>query len=137
MNTMEQQVASLPRVDPELVYIVDDETMIGGFVQVILQRSGYKPRFFQNPELALRALVEEDTKPALLLTDFVMEPFNGMELIKRCKQHLPNLRTLLYSGNTCEDVVQQYPVPPDGFLLKPFLPNALLGMVRHTLDVGV
>jgi DNA-binding NtrC family response regulator len=131
---MEQQIAGPSKIDPSLVFVVDDESLIGEVVMVILKRNGYTPRFFQDPELALQALVEQEPKPALLLTDYVMSPLNGIELIERCKQHQPSLKTLLYSGNATEDIIEQCPVEPDGFLRKPFLPAALVGLVRATLD---
>jgi len=84
--------------------------------------------------VAFRAFIEEERKPALLLTDFAMTPINGMELIEQCKPHHPHLRTILYSGNAGEEILHQYSVKPDAFLRKPFLPRALLALVQKTLD---
>jgi DNA-binding NtrC family response regulator len=128
------QPPNRPKVDPKLVFVVDDEAMIGDVVQIVLKMDGYTPRFFLDPEAALKCFLEDETKPALLLTDFLMSPMNGMELIERCKQQLPELKTILYSGNAGEDILQHYVVNPDGFLRKPFLPKTLLGLVRFILD---
>ena len=108
--------------------------MIGGLVECILKLEGFVPRYFSNPEDALRSLAEDGPKPALLLTDFLMAPINGMELIQRCKQVEPDLKTILYSGNVGEDIMRFYPVAPDGFLSKPFLPKTLVDMVDTVLD---
>jgi DNA-binding NtrC family response regulator len=134
MNTTEHQVPRPPQVDPGLVFVVDDESMIGEVVTLILKRNGFRPRFFQDPELALQALITDEPKPALLLTDYVMSPMNGAELIERCKQHQPGLRTLLYSGNTSDCILDQCSVEPDGYLQKPFLPTTLIGLVRGALE---
>jgi DNA-binding NtrC family response regulator len=134
MNNSEQQTPSPSRVDPLLIFVVDDESAIGEVVSIILRRSGYRPRFFQDPDRALKAIISEELKPALLLTDYIMGPMTGMELIERSKQHHPELRTLLYSGNASETMLQQYPIEPDGFLQKPFLPAALVDLVRFILE---
>ena len=134
MSAFEQKDSAPPQVDAKLIYVVDDESMIGDVVQIILRMDGYRPKFFQDPEMAFRALVEEETRPALLLTDFLMSPINGMELIDRCKRRFPELRTVLYSGNASEEILEQYPTKPDAFLRKPFLPRKLLGVIKGTLD---
>src|SRR5258708_67508 len=82
-----------------LVYVVDDESMIGEVVEVILQLEGYEARFFQNPCVAYEAFLQANPRPVLLLSDFVMTPMNGMELIDRCRQVDPGLKTILCSGN--------------------------------------
>lgn len=117
-----------------LVYVVDDESMIGEVVEVILKLKGFKPRFFTDPELALRTMTEEEPKPDLLLADFLMSPMNGMELIERAKRVCPSLKTILYSGNVGEEITHYYSVKPDGFVSKPFLPKTLVAMVKSVLD---
>src|SRR5258707_1120571 len=80
-----------------LVYVVDDESMIGEIVEVILQLEGYEARFFQNPSVAYETFLQANPRPALLLSDFVMTSMNGMELIDRCRQIEPGLKTILCS----------------------------------------
>ncbi len=134
MITAEQQTLTSTSVDPKLIYVVDDELMIGDVVQIILKMDGFRPRVFQDPELAWKSFLDEEPKPVLLLTDYLMSPINGMELIERCKRSQPALKTILYSGNASEDMIQRYGIEPDAFLRKPFLPKTLLGLVRFTLQ---
>lgn len=117
-----------------LIYVVDDESMIGEVVEVILKLKGFQPRFFTDPELALQSLINDEPKPDLLLTDFLMSPINGMELIERSKKALPNLKTILYSGNVGEEIMQYYSAKPDGFISKPFLPKTLVAVVNSVLQ---
>ncbi|MBI4664618.1 MAG: response regulator [Verrucomicrobia bacterium] len=116
-----------------LVYVVDDESMIGEVVEVILKLKGFRPRFFTDPELAYETIMHEEPKPDLLLTDFLMSPINGMELIERCKRIQPGLKTILYSGNVGEEIMQYYAAKPDGFISKPFLPKTLVSVVNSVL----
>ena len=125
--------SAAPEIGEILVYVVDDESMIGEVVEVILKLKGFRPRFFTNPETALQALIQEEPKPDLLLTDFLMSPINGMELIERCKRVRPDLKTILYSGNVGAEIMEYYSVKPDGFVSKPFLPKTLVGIVKSVL----
>jgi CheY-like chemotaxis protein len=134
MSAREQQISGAARTDEILVYVVDDEVMIGDVVQMILRSAGYKAKYFEDPAQAWAAFVREQSKPALLLTDYRMAPINGMELIERCKQAHPELKTILYSGNASEQVIQQSSAKPDAFLRKPFLPRTLLNLLRSTLN---
>lgn len=118
-----------------LIYVVDDESMIGEVVEVILKLKGFQPKFFTDPERALDALTASNPKPNLLLTDFLMTPINGMELIERCKRIHPELKTILYSGNVGEDIMKYYSVKPDGFMSKPFLPKTLISTVSSVLGI--
>jgi DNA-binding NarL/FixJ family response regulator len=67
------------------------------------------------------------------VTDFVMMPFNGMELIERCKQIEPSLKTFLFSGRVDERVSAQYAVKPDIFLSKPLQLSILSETLRSLL----
>ena len=116
-----------------LIYVVDDESMIGEVVEVILKLKGFTPKFFTDPDAAYQAIAKEDPKPDLLLTDFLMSPINGMELIERCKRVHPQLKTILYSGNVGDEIMQYYSAKPDGFLSKPFLPKTLVSVVNSVL----
>jgi two-component system chemotaxis response regulator CheY len=116
-----------------LVYVVDDEPMVGDVVQAILKMGGYESVLFQDPNAAFKAINEANPKPALLLTDFQMPQMTGRELIQHCKKAHPLLKTILYSGNVQEDTVALYPSRPDRFLRKPFTPKTLIDLVASVL----
>jgi two-component system response regulator CssR len=138
MVTQESKAVPVPAQDcGPVIYIVDDESLIGEVVQAILKLEGFRPLFFVDSQQAYEAFAEADPKPDLLLADFIMTPMNGMELIERCKQLAPDLKTLLYSGNVGEEIVQFYSARPDGFLSKPFLPKQLIALVNRILGQGL
>ena len=116
-----------------LIYLVDDEPLIGEVVEAVLTLEGYRITFFQDPTVALQEFLKADPKPQLLLADFVMRPMTGMELIERCKQAQPALKTILYSGNVGEEIMESHSVRPDAFLNKPFLPRKLIDLVKSVL----
>jgi two-component system, cell cycle sensor histidine kinase and response regulator CckA len=116
-----------------LVYVVDDEPMVGDVVQAILKMGGFESVFFAEPEAMLKALPAADPKPDLLITDYLMPRMNGCELIEQCRAAAPRLKTILYSGNAQEDAAGFYPAHPDRFLRKPFTPQVLIDLVRSLL----
>ena len=107
------------------IFVVDDEVMVGEIVQTILCLEGFEVSFFSDPIEAFRALLIADPKPDLLLTDYVMTPMNGMELIEQSRAVQPGWHTILYSGNVGEEILRQYDFQPEAFLTKPFLPKTL------------
>jgi CheY-like chemotaxis protein len=116
---------------PPLVYIVDDERMVAEVVEAVLKLHHYQTRLFLSPEQAWEALPEANPQPDVLVTDYVMDGMNGIELIQHCKRIVPHLKTILCSGTVDEHVLREFPIRPDAFLNKPFLPNALLRMIKE------
>jgi two-component system cell cycle sensor histidine kinase/response regulator CckA len=117
-----------------LVYVVDDEPMVGDVVQAILKMGGYETVLFQDPNAAFKAISAANPKPTLLLTDYQMPQMTGRELIHCCKKAHPALKTILYSGNVQEETVAFYPSRPDRFLRKPFTPKTLIDMVQAVMS---
>jgi two-component system, cell cycle sensor histidine kinase and response regulator CckA len=117
-----------------LIYVVDDEPLVGGVVETILQMDGFNTQCFLSPEVAMKAFEQADPRPQLLVTDFVMGAVNGMELIDHCLRLDPFLKTVLYSGNVGEEIMRNYLVQPDRFVSKPFHPKQLSGVVRDLLS---
>lgn len=123
-----------PDVEPEAsIFVVDDEEALGRIVAAILEMEGFVVRFFSNGPQALKAFCSQAVPPRLLVSDYVMVPMNGMELIHKCKAARPSLRTILYSGYVDSDITTIYIPKPDAFMSKPFLPDTLLGLVNSLL----
>jgi DNA-binding NtrC family response regulator len=116
-----------------LIYVVDDEPMVGEVVEILLQMEGLQPKLFQDPGVAMMDFLGANPRPELLITDFVMGSMNGMELIDNCKQIQPNLKTILFSGNVGEKITASYSVKPDRFVSKPFQPKVLIEVIRSLL----
>ena len=116
-----------------LVYVVDDEPMVGELVATLLEMAGFQIKLFANPTEAREAFAAAHPRPALLLTNFVMPGLNGMELIENCRRAQPALKTILCSGNVGPEIVQRYQTRSDFFIRKPFHSRNLVATVRLVL----
>jgi DNA-binding NtrC family response regulator len=118
---------------PRTVFVIDDEPMVGEVVSAVLGLEGYHARLFTSPVDALEAFESAEDKPDLMITDHVMTPFGGLDLIARCRVIVPKLRTILYSGSITDDAIARHETQPDAFLSKPFLPRELIQTVQALL----
>lgn len=116
----------------ELIFIVDDEALLGQLAETVLTEAGFRTRTFLDPTDALRAMREDGERPDLLVTDFVMGSMTGLELIEGCKGCHPTLRTILLSGTVNESQVSTYSTQPDLFIPKPYRVGAF---VKSVIDL--
>lgn len=121
------------RASKELVFIVDDEVLLGQLADAILTDAGYRTRTFVDPRDVLKAVRDEGERPELLLTDYVMGTMTGLELIEECRKVHPSLRTILLSGTVSHDYLLKFSTKPDKFIPKPCPVNTLLDSVDATL----
>ena len=113
----------------ELIFIVDDEALLGQLADTVLTEAGFKTRTFLDPVDALRAIRDDGERPTVLVTDFVMGSMTGLELIEQCKSYHDKLRTILLSGTVNESQVATYTIQPDLFIPKPYRVGAFVKSV--------
>ncbi len=119
------------------IFVVDDDPIVLEVTETLLRLDGYRTQAFQDPEEAGRAFASASPRPQVLLSDYVMNRLNGLELIELCVKLDGNLRTILMSGSAGEEILHRGRVKPHQFLLKPFHRGQLLGAVRAVLDPPV
>jgi CheY-like chemotaxis protein len=118
------------------IYLVDDEELVLDVAEATLEPEGFRIKKFVDPEEAWKSFRKEKTKPALLITDYGMGKMNGLELIERCKDEHPPLKTLLISGVASAEVQLTAEVPADRYLAKPYPPQTLAQAVRELLEAA-
>ena len=133
MNSEASDQGVTPKEAGILIYVVDDQKAIGWVVEGILSLYNYRVAYFEDPREALNAFKQAENKPQLLISDYVMNAMNGLELIDACKKVCPVLRTILYSGSVTEELSASAPTRPNAFLSKPFQAHELIETVRRAL----
>ena len=84
---------------PELVYVVDDDSILALDLAAILRRSGFSARSFSDPTKAVVAAASEF--PALLIADVLMPELSGLELAIELRLLCPDCQVLIISGYSC------------------------------------
>lgn len=117
----------------KVMLIEDDETMLS-LLNAFLEIEGFtvsNPNLNEDLEGILSAMRQET--PDLVLLDVHLNQLNGFDLLLRIRQDpgLKPTRVLMTSGmDLSAECVEN---GADGFLLKPYMPDELLGRIRQTL----
>ncbi len=102
-------VASLPAptrisgTGQKIIYVDDDEALVF-LVKRLLTRRGYTVTTFTNPKLALEALRGDPQRADLLVTDFNMPGYSGVDLIRDVALLCPKLPMALASGYVTPEI---------------------------------
>ena len=116
-----------------LIYVVDDQSSMGVAIAAILRREGFQVKWHMDPESALKYLSQQNEAPVLLLTDFMMDPMDGLELIERFKELRPDMKAILFSGYEREEIAGYDKIEPDAFMAKPFNASTLVQRIKSVL----
>jgi DNA-binding NtrC family response regulator len=118
------------------VFVVDDEEVIAQTLTTILRLQGrFNARSFTRPLEALEAARSES--PDLLISDVMMPLLSGIDLAIKVREHCPDCKVLLFSGQAASFKLLQT-AGRDGndfeILLKPVHPADLLARIRNLTD---
>jgi PAS domain S-box-containing protein len=87
----------------EVVYVDDDDALVF-LVKRVLTRRGYKVTTFSDPRQASRALCDTDLPCQLLVTDYNMPGYSGVDLMRDVKRARPDLPVALASGYVTPEI---------------------------------
>lgn len=119
----------------ETVLLVEDEDVVRGLAQRILEEAGYRVITANGGAEAVTWCANNAETIHLLLTDVVMPDLSGKELAERVTSLRPQTKVLFMSGYTDEAIVHHGVLDSNvEFLQKPFTPTALSRKVRQALD---
>jgi PAS domain S-box-containing protein len=110
----------------QLVYVVDDEELVGRFIKLALVGVGYEVQAFTSAESCLAAFDLPGAKCDLLLTDQTMPGQQGTELATVIQARLPDLPVIIMSGYFSKVPTQSLGELRNAHLLaKPFTTDEL------------
>lgn len=116
------------------VVLVEDDTSMRSLLKILLEFEGLQViSYAQTNKDEIRLSLQNDS-PDLLLLDVHIRDTDGIDLLRTIRQdeHLRDLRIIMTSGM---DVSQRcYEAGADNFLLKPYMPEDLIYMIRQQLE---
>jgi two-component system, cell cycle sensor histidine kinase and response regulator CckA len=102
-----------PEIVPEVVgrgnhvmYVDDDEALVF-LVARVLTRKGFAVTTFTDPHAAVAALRAQPHDFALVVTDYNMPGFSGLDLLRAAKEVRPDLPVALASGYVTPEIEQR------------------------------
>jgi two-component system response regulator HydG len=119
---------------PPRILICDDEEGMRRYLAKMLIGWGYQADAYASPLPLLRALVDGG-EPDLLLLDVKMPEMDGLEVLRRVREALPELPVIMMTGHgTIESAVEAMKMGAWDYLTKPFPQEKLFAQVRHCLE---
>jgi two-component system cell cycle sensor histidine kinase/response regulator CckA len=87
------------------MYVDDDEALVF-LINRVLKRKGYQVLTFTDPRQAIAALRADPMQIDLLVTDYNMPGYSGVDLLRDVKSVRPDLPVALASGYVTPDIEQ-------------------------------
>jgi two-component system response regulator ChvI len=127
-----QQTAETPVADGRrTIALVDDDRNILTTLSIALQAEGFATRVYSDGEAALKALTENP--PDLAVFDIKMPRMDGMELLRRLREHSGLPVIFLTSKDEEQDEAAGLALGADDYITKPFSQRLLLARIRTIL----
>jgi two-component system OmpR family response regulator len=97
--------------------------------------AGFEVAVAADGREALRLVVEDRVRPAVVVTDIEMPEMTGIELAARLLALRPAIRIVMMTGDEARaDAARGHPSIVDEVLLKPMRTDALIRAVRPLPD---
>jgi two-component system, OmpR family, response regulator ChvI len=117
-----------------MIALVDDDRNILTTLSIALQAEGFDTRLYSDGEAALAALL--DNQPDLAIFDIKMPRLDGMELLRRLRQHSALPVIFLTSKDDEADEEAGLELGADDYIAKPFSLRLLIARIRAILRRG-
>lgn len=115
------------------ILVVDDEDYVANLDEAILLRGGFDVMIARTGQSALALLRDNPGRFALILLDFRLPDFNGVELSGLIRAADPGVKIVVSSGYFGDDIVSRFDYDI-AFLQKPYTADRLINAVESTLN---
>jgi len=106
------------------ILIVDDESIVRESLSDWLDSVGYEVEVAESGEEALEIIKQKKIK--IMLADLVMPGMNGIELMKRAKQIVPTISTVIITAHaTVQTAITAIREGAHDYVEKPFCPEKI------------
>lgn len=113
------------------VLVVDDEPLVRDVIASVLRHWGWEVTKASDAEEGLKTLSGDQSFNAGIF-DVTMPGMSGIELCDKARKLRPEMVILLSSGYSEEST--SLDAHADGFIQKPFLPEALIEALDHAIE---
>jgi two-component system, OmpR family, response regulator ResD len=113
------------------ILVVDDEPTITDVVSRYLARAGYSTRVASDGPDALR--IAGESRPDLVVLDLMMPGMDGLEVMRRLREHERVSVILLTAKGEHTDRIIGLRLGADDYVVKPFSPAELVARVDAVL----
>jgi two-component system, OmpR family, response regulator ResD len=113
------------------ILVVDDEPTITDVVSRYLERAGYSTRVAGDGADALR--IAGESRPDLVVLDLMMPGMDGLEVMRRLREHERVSVILLTAKGEHTDRIIGLRLGADDYVVKPFSPAELVARVDAVL----
>lgn len=120
----------------ETILVAEDEEPVRGVVVRVLASAGYRVLEARDGVEAVDLFTAHLTEVDLVLMDSVMPRRAGAEAVGQIRSLAPDAKIIISSGYTESMGADGLAGPAVQFLAKPYDPDALLRVIRRTLDVA-
>jgi YesN/AraC family two-component response regulator len=115
------------------ILLVDDDLLILQAISSSIEQEGYNVTTANSGEKAIELINENHFD--LILTDLVMEPVNGMRVLKKAKEKNPESIVIILTGyGDLISAIEALRLDADDYLLKPCEPEELSFRIFSCLE---
>ncbi len=118
---------------PKVMLIEDDQTLVG-LLKTLLEIEGFCIASPDRPDLDWIPQLIHREQPDVVLMDVHMRSANGLDLLRAIRKDPDptRARIIMTSGIDLGD--QCLAAGADGFMLKPYIPDDLVKMIRDNIQ---
>lgn len=133
---VERALSALPpSIDGQLVYVVDDDPLVGETMRLVIEQSGRPVELYASAESFLAGY--RPGRLACLVVDAYLPGMNGIDLVKRLSTDTVHLPAIMITGSS--DVSMAVAAMKAGavdFIEKPVGEADLLGAIAQALELA-
>jgi signal transduction histidine kinase/CheY-like chemotaxis protein len=119
----------------EHIWVLDDDKVIAGMMQKMLQNLGYRVRAFTRSDQLIEEFKKNGDRVDLVVTDMTMPNLTGVQLARQLIDLRADIPIILCSGfNETIDAAGAKEIGIREYLMKPVDMKALANVVRTVLD---
>jgi signal transduction histidine kinase/CheY-like chemotaxis protein len=116
------------------ILVVEDQDEIRCLLAESLEQCGHEVKTSCTAQEAIALLEQDAARIDVLVTDFTLPGgMTGLDLARKARALIPDLKVLTISGNATEEVIRASCLERGAFLAKPFRPSDLTRAVAELL----